>query len=175
MPVQPGDTILGSDADDTLAGGDGGDMILGLDGDDSLVGAGGDDSLVGGAGGDTAGGTVYALTGDDAAIFDVDAETGDVSYKSWFAPSFDDVWDMNRDHIYDVSVIGSDDAGDEVSRTDWQLLVSETEALRRGAAGQNLPDGPSAAELTALLFTPMENEDEIPVEEDMEEPESSGI
>lgn len=79
----------------------------------------------------------YVLAGEDASIFQVNATTGEVSYQSWFTPSYDQVWDLDRDHIYEIEVIGLDSAGVEVSRTGLELVVSETDAVWRAVEGSD--------------------------------------
>jgi Ca2+-binding RTX toxin-like protein len=92
--------------------------------------------------GDNVDGVTYSLTGDDAAIFVIDPDTGDVSYQNWFTPNYDEVWDADRDHIYEVSVVGTDANGDEVSRQGIELAVSETEVVWQEAVeGENPDDG----------------------------------
>jgi len=87
--------------------------------------------------------SVYTLSGEDAAIFQVNAATGEVSYQSWFTPSYAEVWDADRDHIYEVTVIESDGSGAELSRAGLELVVSETDAVWRDAeAEQAAPGGP---------------------------------
>ena len=88
--------------------------------------------------------TVYTLAGQDAAIFQIDAATGEVSYQNWFTPAYDEVYDLDRDHIYEITVIGSDSAGVEVSRTGLELVVSETDAVWR-TAEDTAPVEPSEA------------------------------
>jgi VCBS repeat-containing protein len=48
----------------------------------------------------------YALSGADAALFDIDAQTGAVSFKS--SPDAEDARDAGGDNVYDVKVIASD-------------------------------------------------------------------
>ena len=50
------------------------------------------------------------MTGDDTGVFQLDADTGEVSYQPWFIPSYTEVWDLNRDHIYEITVIGTKSA-----------------------------------------------------------------
>ena len=89
---------------------------------------------------DPSGTISYTLAGQDAAIFQIDATTGEVSYQNWFTPSYDEVYDLDRDHIYEISVIGSDSAGVEVSRTGLELVVSETDAVWRTVEGSDPVD-----------------------------------
>ena len=105
-------------------------------------------------------GLLYGLAGQDADIFEIDNATGIVTSKSWFQPSFDEVWDLDRDHIYEISVIGTDEDGGEVGRTDLELVVTESEAVWRQAPVEDV----TGEELMALLFTPMTDEDAIPDE-----------
>jgi Ca2+-binding RTX toxin-like protein len=51
---------------------------------------------------------VYSLSGTDAALFDIDAATGVVTFKT--APDFEAPGDANGDNIYDVVVSVSDGA-----------------------------------------------------------------
>ncbi|WP_299030287.1 calcium-binding protein [uncultured Sulfitobacter sp.] len=128
------DTLDGDTGDDTLDGDTGDDTLDGDAGDDTLDGGNGDDTLDGGNGDDIGGDAVqFTLAGADAGVFQVDAETGEVSYQQWFTPSYDQVWDMDRDHVYEVSVIGQDDTGQDVSRSDLELVVTQTDATWRDA------------------------------------------
>ena len=116
---------------------DSGEMI----GEETLTGGNGDDTVDGTDGGDTGGdGTVYTLAGPDAGVFVVDATTGDVSYQNWFTPSYDEVWDMDRDHTYEVSVIGTGTDGAVVSEQHLELVVSETDAVWQDAVITDDPD-----------------------------------
>ncbi|WP_197486920.1 M10 family metallopeptidase C-terminal domain-containing protein, partial [Rhizobium bangladeshense] len=49
---------------------------------------------------------IYTLSGTDAALFNIDAATGIVSFKA--APDFENPADANRDNVYDVVVAASD-------------------------------------------------------------------
>jgi hypothetical protein len=89
---------------------------------------------------DPAGSLVYSLVGEDTVLFQVDAATGQVSYQSWYTPSYTDVWDFDRDNIYEMSVIGTDDNGIEVTRNDLELVVSQTGAVWRNAGGSDPVD-----------------------------------
>ncbi|MFV1464915.1 DUF2891 family protein [Phaeobacter sp. JH204B] len=107
-------------------------------GDIPNPGNGGSDQQDPGAGvweGENAAGVTYTLTGHDAAIFLVDPDSGDVSYQSWFTPNYEEVWDLDRDHIYEISVIGTDPNGAEVSQQDLELVVSETGAIWQEVGG----------------------------------------
>jgi NOL1/NOP2/fmu family ribosome biogenesis protein len=84
---------------------------------------------------DPSGVILYSLSGLDASMFQIDAATGEVSYQSWFTPSYAEVWDHDRDHIYEINIIGSDSSGAEVSRTGLELVVTETDAIWRTVEG----------------------------------------
>ncbi len=127
-----------------------------------------DNGSVDGSGGTE--GLRYSLAGQDASIFDVEADTCLVSFKAWFQPHYDQVWDLDRDHIYEISVLGTDDAGEEVSRIDLELVVSEDDAIWREAPPEDSAEMPTGEDLMALLFTPMADEDVIPAEVEVEEP-----
>ncbi|MEL7256105.1 MAG: Hint domain-containing protein, partial [Pseudomonadota bacterium] len=51
----------------------------------------------------------FSLTGDDAALFDIDPVTGELSFIN--APDFDNPLDADGDNVYDVTVVGTDDGG----------------------------------------------------------------
>ncbi len=53
---------------------------------------------------------VYSLSGTDAALFTIDANTGEVSFIA--APDFEAPGDANGDNIYDIIVTASDGATD---------------------------------------------------------------
>ena len=157
-----------TDDDDTGSGDTGsGDTGTGgqdpQDPDQSVDGSGGTEGLS------------YTLAGHDADIFDIQGDTGVVTFKSWFEPSYDDVWDLDRDHIYEISVHGTDDAGDEVVRTDLELVVSPTDATWRVAPGDGDAQGDTGADLMALLFTPLSDENEIPADDDIEDIEAESF
>ena len=109
----------------------------------------------GGGGGGTGDGITYSLAGADAAYFEVDEATGEISFISWFTPAYDNVWDANGDHIYEVSVLGENPDGTEASRDDLELVVSETDDYIWRDAGSDEPgtgdgilyslEGPDAA------------------------------
>ncbi|KHA50136.1 hypothetical protein Z947_403 [Sulfitobacter geojensis] len=91
---------------------------------------------------------VYSLVGEDTELFQFDTTTGEVSYQSWYTPSYTDVWDFNRDNVYEMSVIGLDNNGVEVTRTDLELVVSQAGAVWQNADGSDPvdpvdPDRPS--------------------------------
>ena len=65
----------------------------------------------------------YSLVGEDRELFQFDPTTGEVSYPSWFTPSYADVWDWDRDHIYEMAVVGRDSAGTIVTRHGLELAV----------------------------------------------------
>lgn len=85
----------------------------------------------------TGGGTVasYDLVGPDAQLFVVDATTGEISNQDWFTPSFDDPWDSDEDHVYQVSRLGLAEDGSEVSRTELEMVVTADSASWREVGG----------------------------------------
>ena len=74
-------------------------------------------------------GVTYSLGGPDAGHFVVDVATGAISYIDWFTPSYDQVWDVNGDHIYEVSIIGTNADGTQDSRDNLELVVTETDVF----------------------------------------------
>ncbi len=73
-------------------------------------------------------GLTYSMTGEDTGVFQIDSTTGVVSYQSWFTPNYAEVWDMDRDHIYEVTVVGQDASGAEVSQISFELVVTQEDA-----------------------------------------------
>jgi VCBS repeat-containing protein len=55
---------------------------------------------------DNLGALVYTLSGTDAALFDIDAATGVVTFKA--APDFENPLDADGDNVYDIDVTASD-------------------------------------------------------------------
>jgi len=86
-------TLLFNTPIDTIAlahsGADGGATLEVIVPDDAEVVA--DDDTTG----EGSGQVVYSLTGVDAGLFEVDAETGDVAPYSWYSPNVNEVWDWS--------------------------------------------------------------------------------
>ena len=78
---------------------------------------------------------VYSLSGTDAALFTIDADTGEVSFIA--APDFEAPGDANGDNVYDIIVTASDGA------TDTEQAVAITVTSENG----NIPvfTSPAAA------------------------------
>ncbi|WP_282048039.1 FG-GAP-like repeat-containing protein [Sulfitobacter mediterraneus] len=128
------DTVDDGSGDDTVDDGTGDDTVDGGTGDDTVDGGTGDDTVSGGDGGDpldggTGAGESYVLSGADAGHFDLDPDTGEVTNKDWFTPNYDQVWDTNGDHIYEVSVLGLDENGAEISANHFELVVTPTDTF----------------------------------------------
>ena len=142
-------TRVGTNPDGSEANRDDLELVVTADaatwqGDDG--GGGGD---TGGGGGPVDGTASYTLAGPDAFLFVVDSSTGEVSTQGWFTPSFDDAWDADENHVYDVSVVGLAAGGSETSRTDLQMVVSA-----EGITWQNAPLGePDGSDLMEALAT----------------------
>ncbi len=58
---------------------------------------------------DTGAVLTFSLSGDDATLFDIDATTGDIAFKT--APDFEAPSDANGDNTYDLIVVVSDEHG----------------------------------------------------------------
>ena len=52
----------------------------------------------------------YSLSGTDAALFTINAATGEVRFRE--APDFENPGDMDRDNVYDITVAASDNIND---------------------------------------------------------------
>ena len=64
---------------------------------------------------------VYSLSGTDAALFTIDANTGEVSFMA--APDFEAPGDDDRDNVYDITVTASDGT----NRTDHNVAITVTD------------------------------------------------
>ena len=63
----------------------------------------------------------YSLSGTDAALFTIDANTGEVSFIA--APDFEDPDDADGDNVYDITVT----AFDGTNRTDHNVAITVTD------------------------------------------------
>jgi LmbE family N-acetylglucosaminyl deacetylase len=81
---------------------------------------------------------IYTLGGADEFLFEINGQTGGIEAKDWFIPSYDDAWDQNDDHIYELIRTGTDDSDDiasrellnyEVTDDDVLILISVTDDL----------------------------------------------
>ena len=102
----------------------------------------------------------YAIDGPDVHHFVIDPDSGDISNASWFDPSYEQVWDVNGDRIYEVDRIGLNDAGEEVSRTSLELETTNDGVVWRDLGGNErdaassdatTPTGPIADGTTFYL------------------------
>ena len=64
---------------------------------------------------------VYSLSGVDAALFMIDADTGEVSFMA--APDFEAPGDADRDNVYDIIVTASDGT----NQTDQPVAITVTD------------------------------------------------
>ena len=63
----------------------------------------------------------YSLSGTDAALFTIDADTGEVSFMA--APDFEAPGDADRDNVYDIIVTASDGT----NQTDQPVAITVTD------------------------------------------------
>ena len=68
---------------------------------------------------------VYSLSGVDAALFTIDADTGEVRFMA--APDFEVPGDADRDNVYDVTVTASD--GDNSTNHNVAITVTDENEL----------------------------------------------
>lgn len=109
-------------------------------------------------------GATYSLTGADEFLFEIDSTSGVISTKDWFIPSYDDAWDQNEDHIYELTRTATDDDGAMVSREFLNYEVSPDDAFTLISSTPDL--------LLALSFDATETtEDTGQVDDETEEPE----
>lgn len=64
---------------------------------------------------------IYSISGTDAALFSVDSETGEVSFRT--RPDFETPGDADNDNVYDITVTASD--GAESNSLDIEITVSD--------------------------------------------------
>ena len=79
----------------------------------------------------------YSLSGTDAALFTINAATGEVRFRE--APDFENPGDMDRDNVYDITVTASDDIND----------TNQDVAIRVTNANDNTPSFTSDASVNA--------------------------
>ncbi|MBJ7440106.1 MAG: hypothetical protein JHD35_13895, partial [Sphingopyxis sp.] len=83
----------------------------------------------------------YSLSGADAALFDINATTGVVTFKN--APDFERPADANRDNVFDVVVTASDGRG----QTTQAVAITLTNAVNvDGTVGDDSLTGTAAVE-----------------------------
>ena len=79
------------------------------------------------AGGNADGGALtYSLSGTDAALFTIDADTGEVRFRA--APDFENPADDNGDNVHDITVTASDGGSSNSNRTDHAVAITVTDA-----------------------------------------------
>ena len=79
------------------------------------------------AGGNADGGALtYSLSGTDAALFTIDADTGEVRFRA--APDFENPADDNGDNVHDITVTASDGGSGNSNRTDHAVAITVTDA-----------------------------------------------
>ena len=79
----------------------------------------------------------YSLSGTDAALFTINAATGEVRFRE--APDFENPGDMDRDNVYDITVTASDDIND----------TNQDVAIRVTNVNDNTPSFTSDASVNA--------------------------
>ena len=84
----------------------------------------------------------YTLSGADAALFDIDPTTGEVTFKT--APDFETPGDANTDNIYDIIVTASD--GTNTTDQAVAITVTNLDDQIFGTSGNDTLDGTSGAD-----------------------------
>ena len=64
----------------------------------------------------------YSITGNDAHLFNIDAITGELSFK--VAPDFDSPSDTDGNNVYDVTIVGSSNGTDGIQSTEQSIEVT---------------------------------------------------
>ena len=78
------------------------------------------------AGNADGGALTYSLSGTDAALFTIDADTGEVRFRA--APDFENPADDNGDNVHDITVTASDGGSGDSNRTDHAVAITVTDA-----------------------------------------------
>jgi Ca2+-binding RTX toxin-like protein len=86
---------------------------------------------------DTVGTIAYSLSGDDAALFDINGATGAVTFKA--APDFEVPADLDHDNVYSVVVHANDGIHDAAQAV--AINVTNVSGNFTGTAGDNLLPG----------------------------------
>lgn len=86
---------------------------------------------------------IYSLTGTDQLLFDIDADTGVLVFKT--APNFEEPSDDNNDNIYEIEV----KAEDSTARSDTQSLKITIENVQ----GPDDPDDTRTTDFTKRVIT----------------------
>jgi hypothetical protein len=98
-------------------------------------------------------GLTYTLQGADAHHFNVDQNTGDIGNMDWFTPSYNQIWDISGDRIYEVERIGSDANGEEVSHSFFELETTLDGVVWREVSGEDGDtDSPQSIEEGGTFF-----------------------
>lgn len=113
-------------------------------------------------------GTTYFLEGPDAYHFVIDPDTGEIDNISWFDPSYDQVWDVNGDRIYEAERCAVAKDGTEISREALEMETTPDGVVWR-VVSPSQDDELSGAEIMSALALPPAKEEDIPLE-----PEDSG-
>ena len=86
---------------------------------------------------------VYSITGTDAALFNVDAANGDLSFKA--APDYEDAKDSNKDNIYRLNLVATDDGGETAKQAVDVEVNDESSNLAISAATVSVDEGTTFA------------------------------
>ena len=95
--------------------------------------------------------TGYAITGGaDQALFEIDASTGELTFKS--APNFEDPQDSGTDNGYVVTVEATSGAGERVKTATQTITVTVTDVAGE-APGKPVAPAVAAASVTSLTVS----------------------
>lgn len=122
-----------------------------------------DHATAAGPGAPIEGATTYLLEGPDAYHFIIDPDTGDIGNTSWFEPSFDRVWDVNGDRIYESQRVALDKDGTEISREALEMETTPDGVVWRVVSTSDAEDL-SGAEILSVLALPPAEEQDLPFE-----------
>ena len=89
----------------------------------------------------------YSITGTDAALFNVDAANGDLSFKT--APDYEDAQDSNKDNVYRFNLISTDDGGMTAKQAIEVEVDDVSAALTMSLSSTTVNEG-----VTGVVVTP---------------------
>ena len=107
-------------------------------------------------------GATFFLEGPDAYHFVIDPENGEVGNVWWFDPSYDQVWDVNGDRIYETERFALAEDGTEVSRESLEMETTRDGVVWRVVSATD--EEMSAEQIMSALALPGAQDQDVPAE-----------
>ncbi|KUF11164.1 PIG-L family deacetylase [Pseudoponticoccus marisrubri] len=96
----------------------------------------------------------YSLDGPDSLLFTIAGQTGEIGTKDWFIPSYDDAWDRNEDHVYEIARVATyEDGASTAEELRFETLPNGRFVPLTDGAGEE-----AAAALMSLIALPGEGD-----------------